>query len=88
VKKGIMPIYTNRYKAEKYWAEKLRFVEFHSTKRENKIMKEKIEEVVKNGVLVKTQPVQAGTKRSESIHGSETLQNGRNSHIGRFSLEE
>jgi hypothetical protein len=49
-----MPIYMNRYKAEKYWVENLRFEEFHGTKRKNKIMKEKIEEVVKNGVLVET----------------------------------
>jgi hypothetical protein len=36
-------------------------------------MKEKIDEPV---------------KRSESIHGSETLQNGRNFYSGRFSSEE
>jgi hypothetical protein len=29
-----IPIYMNKYKAEKYWAENLRFEEFHSTKRE------------------------------------------------------
>jgi hypothetical protein len=40
--------------AEKYWKENLRFEEFHGIKRENKIMKEKIQDVIKNGVLVET----------------------------------
>jgi hypothetical protein len=44
VKRGIMPIYTNKYKAEKYWEENLKFEGFHSTKKENEIMKQKIEE--------------------------------------------
>jgi hypothetical protein len=54
VKRGIIPIYTDKFKAEKYLGENLRLEEFQGTKRENKIMKEKIEETVKNGVLVET----------------------------------
>jgi ribosomal protein S1 len=65
-----MPIYTNKPLAEKYWKENLRFEEFHSTSKENKIMREKIQDVIKNGVLVETpktfntlvQLVQAGTQ--------------------------
>jgi hypothetical protein len=49
-----MPIYTNKYKAERYWTENLKFEEFHGTKRENEIMKQKIEEALKNGVLLET----------------------------------
>jgi hypothetical protein len=36
VKRGIMPVYMNRYKAEKYCVENLRFKEFHSTKKNTK----------------------------------------------------
>jgi hypothetical protein len=54
VKRGIMPIYTNKPLAESYWRENLRFKEFHGTKRENKIMDQKIKEAIKNGVLIVT----------------------------------
>jgi predicted KAP-like P-loop ATPase len=40
--------------AEKYCEENLRFEEFHGIKRENKIMREKIQDAIKNSVLVKT----------------------------------
>jgi hypothetical protein len=48
VKRGIMPIYTNKYKTEKYWEENLKFFEFHNTK----IIKQKIKKTIKNNVLV------------------------------------
>jgi hypothetical protein len=49
-----MPIYTNKLMAKKYWEESLRFEEFHNTKRENNIMKEKIQDAIKNSVLVES----------------------------------
>jgi hypothetical protein len=49
-----MPIYTNKYKTERYLAENLKLEEFHGTKRENEIMKQKIKEAVNNCVLVET----------------------------------
>jgi hypothetical protein len=49
-----MPIYTNKPLAENYWKENLRFEEFHGTSKENKIMREKIQDAIKNGVLLKT----------------------------------
>jgi hypothetical protein len=54
VRRGIMPIYTNKPMAEKYWEENLKFEEFCGTKRKNKIMKEKIQDAIKNAVLVET----------------------------------
>jgi hypothetical protein len=47
-----MPIYTNKPIAEKYWEENLRFEEFRGIKRENKIMREEIQDAIRNGVLV------------------------------------
>jgi hypothetical protein len=49
-----MFIYTNKSLAENYWKENLRFEEFHSTSKEKKIMREKIQNAIKNGVLVET----------------------------------
>jgi hypothetical protein len=47
-----MPIYTSKLLAEKYWRENPRFEEFHSIK--NKIMREKIQDAIKNDVLMET----------------------------------
>jgi hypothetical protein len=54
VKRGIMPIYRNKPMAKKYWKENLRFEEFHGTSKENKIMRGKIQDAIKNSVLVET----------------------------------
>jgi hypothetical protein len=42
----------NKPMAEKYWEENRKFRKFHGTKRENKIRKKKIQDVIKNSVLV------------------------------------
>jgi hypothetical protein len=67
-------------------------------------MREKIQDTIKNSILIKTPknliPIQAGTQskwrheissryeRSQSIYGSETLKNGRNPYLTRSHSEE
>jgi hypothetical protein len=50
----MMPIYTNRPQAEKYWRENIQFKEFQGNKKEMEIMDKKIKDAIVNGVLIET----------------------------------
>jgi hypothetical protein len=54
VKRGMMPIYTDRVQAEKYWKENILFKEFQGNKKEMEIMDKKIKDAIANGVLIET----------------------------------
>jgi hypothetical protein len=54
VKKGVMPIYTDRIQAENYWRENIKFKKFHGTQKEMEIMDQKIKDAIANKVLIET----------------------------------
>jgi hypothetical protein len=47
-KRGMIPIYRDRNHAENYWKKNIQFKEFHSNKKEKKVMKQKIRDAIKN----------------------------------------
>jgi hypothetical protein len=53
VKRGMMSIYMDRDQAESYWR-KNKFKEFYVNKREERVMKQKIKDSIKNKFLITT----------------------------------
>jgi hypothetical protein len=50
----MMPIYTDKIQAEKYWRENIQFKEFQGNEKEMEIMDKKIKNAITNGVLIET----------------------------------
>jgi hypothetical protein len=92
----MIPIYTNRDQAEKYWKENIQFKEFQRNKKEMEIMDKRIKDAIANKGLIETDKkslrwynqyrlvskllVGNGYERGKPIYETNSLQDGRYSN--------